>query len=327
MSRPGYPALENILQHLSKLTSGLAGALLLNFLFAFGAAMLLYYVVKDHMGKKIAFVSALLLLLSTHFHVFIGQAHTEIAGDFVTICNLFLLQLYLKHKSTKNLLLIALACGLLMLIKFVFAMPIFFLLLALKYREIRTYGIFILVSILPTLSWYLYVTKVLNTPFVSAEVSTYQQGTWFLHFLPHPSMWGDLVRAFVYSNGLFVIDTMLAFLVVLPVLSVYGLSQWTGSRDKNFWYWSYVCSFALMLFLMLWGGARLAFGAFPVILPFAVFGFFQLCKRYSLNERKTAAFGAVMLLALVFLASVNVYRLIPKYDFNDIRTISDIHLQ
>ena len=326
MSRPGYPALENMLSKLGAFFSGLRGAILINVLLAWSAAVLFYVLVNEFFNKKIAVISTLLLILSTHFHLFLGQAHTEVAGDAVVVFTLFLLYRYIKRPSSVRLVIFSFVIGLLMLIKLVFALPIFFFLLALKYHRLKEFLGHLTFIILPSVGWYLYVTRVLKTAFRSAEVSVYQQGTWYLHFFPHPSRWDDLIRAFLYSNGLFVIDTMIAFLVILPPLSIYGLIKWPHYvKDKFFWYISFVISFALMLLLILWGGARLAFGIFPVILPFGVYGFFALLDRYKIHSKRMRyTIFSVLALLVISLSFVNIYDLAPSYDNNHVRGIAGV---
>ncbi len=326
MSRPVYPALESILLRINDVFSGLTGALLLNLAFAFSASVMFYIVVKSYFDKKVALISALLLIFSTHFRIFLGQAHTEVAGDFVIICSLFLLWHYIRHRSPGKLVLFSIVSGFLMLLKLVFALPIFFLILALRYRRYKDYLVYVSLLILPTIGWYLFVTKILKTAFYSAEVEIYQQGTWFFSFIFDPSKWDDLVRAFIFSNGLFIIDIFLAFLVFLPVLSLYGLLKWSGPKDKYIWYVAFVSSFALMLFALLWGGPRLAFGTFPFIIPFAVYGFFQLY--YKINHLPLRiVFSTVVLLPILFVSFVNIYDWIPSYDNNHVRAISDTPIE
>jgi 4-amino-4-deoxy-L-arabinose transferase-like glycosyltransferase len=328
MSRPGYPALENLLSKFGAFFHGLRGAIILNVLLAWSASVLFYMLVKEFFDKKIAIISTLLLLLSTHFHLFLGQAHTEVAGDAIVVFTLFLLFRYIKRPSPMRLIVFSLIIGLLMLIKLVFALPIFFLLLALKYRRIKEFFVHIVLIVLPSIGWYLYVTRVLKTAFKSAEVSVYQQGTWYFHFLPHPSRWDDLVRAMVYSNGLFLIDVMVAFLVILPPLSIYGLLKWPHYKnDKYFWYLSFTVSFALMLFLILWGGARLAFGIFPIILPFGVYGLFTLLDPHKIQS-KSMRYGVLGILAVlaVSVTFINVYEIAPSYDNNHVRDISQVSI-
>lgn len=325
MSRPGYPFLLSIGYGIGELLVGnvslleqFYGAIFLNFLFAVTTALLLYYLVNEFFNKRIALISSLFLLLSTHFRVFLPQVHTEIAGDFVIIASLFMLYLYIKKQNVFRLILLSFIVGLLMLIKFVFALPIFFGILALYHKKYKDLLIFGVVILIPTVLWYLFVIKVLHLPFESAEVTLYKQGTWFLSLLLQPQHLWVIVHAFFLTLAYFFMDTLLAFLILPVLFAIYGLIKFEY-RHKYLFISLFVFSFIMMLFLMLWGGPRFSFGLFPIIIPLAVYGGSVL---WNTGKKTTRTVIVISVVITTVLTLTNIYMIIPTYDYNDIRTKS-----
>lgn len=335
MSRPGYPAIEwvvnkistNILGTQNDITMSLYNAIFINFIFALLSVLALYYLTERLFSKNNAVISSILFIFSTHLHIFMSQAHTEIAGNFVIIGTLLLLYRYLISPELNKLFIYSILAGLLLTIKFVFFLPIFISILAIRFKRIKELVIYIFITIIPSIMWYLYVTRALNTDYYSAEVSIYQQGTWYIPFLADFSLWGDLFKVLIYTIILFAVDLEYAFLFIIPLLAIVGFLD-LKIKHKTFILFSYITSIILMLFMMYWGGARLAFGLFPIMLPLSVHGLFILAG-FEKSGKKIAKITALILLLLVVIMSKsNVYELIPDYNYdnNYIRDISGVRI-
>lgn len=329
MSRPIYPLIEKLMFDTllnlgfdDGLLVGVYGPVFINFMLAVGSAIILYYIVGKFFNKLIAIISALLLLLSSHFHIFLGQAHTEVAGDFVVVLCLLLIYLYSRRPSTKRMVLFSLFAGLLMLLKFVFSLLIFTVLILLYFKKYRELAIFAPLFFLPSALWYLFVTQVMHLDFVSAEVSMYQQGTWFLHILSKPSDLYIIPYSYLVTLCLLVFDTLVAFGVVPVILATYGFVLWQY-KHKNSIVFLFITSLTLMLYAMLFGGARFAFVLYPIVLPLAAYGLLEIWKKVGTKFIILKAAAVLALLAGVAWSQSNVYMNVPKnynYDYNYVRT-------
>jgi 4-amino-4-deoxy-L-arabinose transferase-like glycosyltransferase len=321
ISRPAYMAIGAVIHHLGY--SGFASAILLNLILAAGTLVLFYLLSERIFGTKIAIISAILLLFSSHFAVFLGQPHTEIAGNFVIVGILYLLLLYTDNPSTKKLLLYSIICGVLLMFKFIFALPLFILFMAIKHKKIKEFIVFIVLLILPTLLWYLYVTQYLGIQYSTGEVSIYKQGIWLFEYIVSFNYWDDILRAFTYTIGLSLVDVLLSFYVIPAIFALYGLLK---LKNKNIKFLSilYVISFLIMFFAMLWGGPRLAFNLFPIIIPFSVYGYITFSKNYKLSKHSTIVSGVILILLLIAVSRFNVYDIVPQYDNNRIRCVAGV---
>lgn len=330
IARPGYPALTRAFHEFyyginkySVFDMKMLAAFTVNLLLGFGAALILYLLTRKYFSEKIALLSGLLLITSSHYHIFLAQVHTEIAGDFIIVASLLMLDYYIRNKTTKNLIILSFLAGLLMLIKFVIVIPIFIGLIALWYKKIKELIIFSALFLLPFFLWVLYVIKILNTEYSTYEAVKFHQGDWFIPLILNIGYWPSLIKTFFISTLLFIVDIFTVFYLIIPLLALFGLLRWKN-KYKYVIFSLFTASFIFMLFIILWGAPRMAFGLFPLIIPLSLFGYFKLSEELKMSKVFSIIILFILLASYMIVSQSNIYEIIKEFDYNNIREFTNI---
>ncbi|NTW21971.1 glycosyltransferase family 39 protein [Candidatus Falkowbacteria bacterium] len=279
-----------------------------NLLMLFAAVWFFYELTARFFSNKVAATSSLLLIFSPFVHTMVTQPTSSgMMEIFVVAASLWLFFDYAKKPSWRKLAVNSLLFGSLMLGKQIFALSLFFIIIALKHKKIKEAAAFMFLQLVPTALWAIYVKLVLGVSFYSANVTGYEQGSWFLKV----KYWELYKMSNIVLSALpnFTITLLFGFLVVPVVLSVYGVYK-MEDKKKAFYYWTFLLSFLALFFAMKYYRPSLSFLVYPAIYPTAVLG---LAEVRRLAAKRSELAGKVIyygiLIALIFFSSLNVYKL------------------
>ena len=313
LTRPLYPILVNWLARPLHLISDsysmtFAAGILVNFLLFFLTVYFFYFLVEKLISQRVAFLSSVLLIFSPMAHVWLIQPETNIFGIFLVMASLYLLYNYLREPSFRKLIIFSLAIGALLLGKKIFAITIFFLLLAFIFRRYKEGIIFFLVHLIPLVFWALWVNRVWGLPFYVDEVSQFDFGVWFLNIFHWP--WYQTLKIFIESVPNFISIIVYGFLLIPVIFALIGYQRLILPK-KNIIIFSFIISFFILLFGTNMYYPRWGFWLFPVIYPLAVLGIDQVAS-FSRKYKKlyALAFYVFIYSLIMLISSLDIYKFI-----------------
>lgn len=284
-----------------------AAFMAVNFILFLSAAILLYRLAKEYISPQVGFLSSVLFIFSPFSHSMINQPTSSGAMEaFVVMAALALFCLYIKKPALKKLVIYSILFGALMLGKQIFALTFFILLLAFYFKRFKEGIVFFFVQFIPAILWYLYVRFGLGLSYYMVNVSSYDQGTWFLK----SENWtlGKMGHIFLTALPNFFSTAIYGFFLIPVLLSVYGLYK-LNLKHKYLFYGLFCFSFLMLFIGMNYFRPSLTFLIFPAVYPTAVFGLLTVrenLKKYGRILPDVFFYG--MLLLMIVFSNINFYR-------------------
>ncbi|HRY37011.1 MAG TPA: glycosyltransferase family 39 protein [Candidatus Magasanikbacteria bacterium] len=277
-----------------------------NYVLFFLTALFLYRLFKELLSEKVGFLSTVLFIFSPFSHSMINQPTSSGAMEvFVVMSALFLLWLYYKKPNSTKLLLFSLLFGFLMLGKQIAALILFILILSIYFKRIKEGLVFVFIQFIPTVLWYLFVRLGLGLPFLMINVSSYDQGTWFLK----SEYWTVAKMGHIILTALpnFFGTVVYGFFLIPLVLAVYGLYK-IELKHKYLISALFCFSFLALFIGMKYFRPSLTFLIFPLVYPAAAYAIFDITERLKIINKKYSVLFFYGILLLIFLISNgNIY--------------------
>lgn len=283
-------------------------AIFLNFILAFATILLFYFLVKNLISPRVAFLSSFLLIFSPFFHIWLVQPLPEILGTFMVITSLYFIYNYIKKPSYLKLVIFSLIIGTFMLAKMFFAISIFILLLAVYFKRYKEGLLFAVIHLIPLGVWYLFVTKILGIGYYVNEASTFNIGIWLFNIFYWP--WQKTAEIFLAVLPRFFSSVIYGFLLIPVIFAAAGFKN-LSLPNKNLLCSSFIFSFLTLFFIMNYYIPRHGFLLFPIIYPLTVLGIDRVAdflKRYKVWY--SVAFYVVAIASFVIISSVNIYKVV-----------------
>lgn len=291
----------------------------INLLLTIVSVILFYLLVSETFAPSIAFLSGIFLVFSPFTHSMINQpTSASMMEIFVVAASLWLLWRYIKAPSIGKLICYSLVFGVLLLGKQIFALSFFSLFLALYFKRFKEGLIFLALQFVPTFLWYLYVAFGLNLPYYLVNVSSLDQGTWFLK----SQYWQfyKITAILITTIPKFLSNLIYGFLLFPVALSIYGLYVLAQGGDQRshvliqrrhvLIYAGFLCAFLLLFFGMNYYRPSLSFLIFPVIYPTAAVGIFYLSERLKkYSDTAAKLFFYCTIIMIIFISNLNIHKL------------------
>lgn len=313
LTRPLYPILVNwlakplhLISHSYSMT--FAAGILINFLLFFLTVYFFYFLVEKLISQRVAFLSSVLLIFSPMARVWLIQPETNIFGIFLVMVSLYLLYNYLREPSFRKLIIFSLGTGFLLLGKKIFAITIFFLLLAFIFKRYKEGIIFFLVHLIPLVFLALWINRIWGLPFYVDEVSQFGMGVWLLNIFYWP--WYQTLKIFIESVPNFISAVIYGFLLIPVIFALIGYRRFVLPK-KNIIIFSFIISFFILLFGTKMYCPRWGFWLFPVIYPLAVVGIDEAAdflRRYK--KCYALIFYILIYFLIILISSLNIYKFI-----------------
>lgn len=313
LTRPLYPIFINIASWPLHLISDsysmtFAAGLIVNFILLFFTVYLFYLILKRLISSRVAFLSSLLLIFSPLSHIYLIQPEADIFGIFVIILSLYLLCNYINSASLKKLIIFSLIIGILLLGKKLFAISIFFLILAFFFKRYKEGIIFLVLHLLPLIFWWFWVTRIWGLPFYDDQVSHWGVGIWLLYIFSWP--WHQTLKIFIDSVPQFVSSVFYSFLVI-PVIFIPAGFKRLVLPQKNILILGFIFSYFILFFVTQVYFFRYGFWIFPIVYPLAVLGIDEIAdflKKYK--KWYALAFYVFIYSLIIFISSLNIYKFV-----------------
>lgn len=277
-----------------------------NYILFFFTALFLYRLTKEIISEKVGFLSAVLFIFSPFTHSMINQPTSSGAMEvFVVMSALALVWSYYKKSSLKKLLVFSLLFGLLMLGKQIAALILFILILSVYFKRTREGLIFVFTQFIPTMLWYLFVRLGLGLSFFMVNVSSYDQGTWFLK----AEYWTMAKMGHIILTALpnFFSTAIYGFFLIPVLLAFYGVYK-IELKHKYLLVGSFCFSFLALFIAMKYFRPSLTFLIFPIIYPAAAYAIYDISNRLrTINKKYSVLFFYGILLLILLLSNGNVY--------------------
>jgi len=283
-----------------------ACAILLNFILIASTVCLFYWFVKRVLSQKAAFLASLLLIFSPFSHLSIIQPMAEMLMAFAVMASVCLLYIYIKNPSWLKLVFFSFIIGLFMLGKMFFAIGLFIFLLALYFKRFKEGLVFLALQFLPLLLWYLWVTKIWQMPYYSAEVQHWGMGVWLLDLIKGP--WFEMVRVILFAVPNFFKVLIYGFLLIPVFFSAIGwrLLPW---KDKAVFYFAPFLSIMALEFLVNLYSPPHAFLLFPIVYPTAILGIERADEYLKRFRVPSLLFTAVTIAAIIIISNLDIYQI------------------
>ncbi|MFH1671323.1 MAG: glycosyltransferase family 39 protein [Candidatus Portnoybacteria bacterium] len=285
-------------------TTVFASAIFVNFILAFLSVIFFYYLCEKLINSRVAFLSALLLVFSPFFHLWLVQPVPEILTIFIIIATLFFLDNYIKNPSYLKLIILSLVIGVFMLGKMLFALSIFIVILAFYFKRYKEGALFSIIHLIPLGLWYLIVTKGFGMHYHVNMVSEYGTGIWLLDAFRLP--WYNVAQIFLNAIPQFLFMVIYGFLLVPVIFAIVGFNK-LAVRHRNFLCLSFIFSFLILIFVINIDSPRYGFWIYPIIYPLTVLGI-DRCADFLRRYKKwySGAFYLAALLSLIVVSNVDI---------------------
>lgn len=286
-------------------------AILVNFILINLAVLLFFHLLQKLFSLKVAWLSSILLIFSPFVHSHLNQPVPEMLMAFAVVLSAYLLYNYIKKPSILKLIIFSLVIGVLMLGKMFFATSFFILLLAIYFKRYKEGIIFLVIHLIPFLSWYLWITRVWGISYYSHQIQQYNMGTWIFSIITWP--WQEIYRVLINVFPDFVAALIYSFLLIPIIFSIIGFSK-IPLKSKNIIYFGSIFSVFILGFLIGFYYLRHVFLLFPIIYPTCILGMERLAN--FLGKYKSwysPLFYAVIIALIILLSNVNIYRV---FDYN-----------
>jgi len=192
--------------------------------------------------------------------------------------------------------------------KKLFAITIFFILLALFFRRFKEGIIFLILHLVPLALWSLWISKVWGLEVYVDEVSYFNFGTLLLNFFYWP--WHQTLQFFMDSLPKFFSSVIYGFLLIPVIFAAIGYKRLVLPK-KNIIVFSFIISFFILFFATDIYLSRWGFWLFPLVYPLAVLGIDKVAD--TLKKHKSwlsPAFYALAYGSIIVISSLNIYRFV-----------------
>ncbi len=281
-------------------------AIIINFIFVYGAVLLFFVLLKKIFSFKIAFLSSILLIFSPYVHTHLTQPGAEMLTTFGLTLSLYLLYQYVRKPTLVKLTGFSLLAGVFMLGKMFFATPLFILIAAVCYKRFREGIIFATYYSIPVILWYIWVTRIWDIPYYVNEIQQWRMGIWIFGILAMPVQ--QAIKILVDALPSFISAVFHSFIFIPVVFAIIGVEKLSDQNKKRIIY-ALIFSVFAFTFLINLHLYRHTFLLFPAVYPAAILGIEWASGRLAgRNNVLKPVFEIATVALIIFISSINIYK-------------------